>query len=849
MNTGGSLAMTRVVLCAGALMLAGAFSDTNLALAQVACPLPAGMAPLAPPRVTAQQVEDGSASLMEFALAARDRYISAGQELRSLEEAAYLQCRVREEGSPWRSGSTYLVFLTPDGRVFEHAKSMALAGRKLAPAIYGAILQALGIDPASLAGPAAFQAALAAAAAGRGGAFNMPNIPGASGYAAVLATNPQVPILLAGFEIDEPHLAVEEIDYGDPAVTAADVVDRETLKAFVTESIKYFFSLMETNDPAAISKARVAMRDPNGPWRHGSVYLYLLERTSNLIFFHGAFPDRFEYRPLVPTVRDAVTGEFILPQIIEAAESSPEGGFVRYFFDDPTDATDNADIPKVGYARQFDATIGRPDGTEFTLDFIVGSGFYLSSPEVTAVRQNNVIEHVLPQIMRTMTASTVDAISGRIQQAHSGEPPAAAVSLGGASSFTDALLAHGRALGTGTLDLNGLLAGSSFTLPLNQNGSGGSGPIRDLTLWGSGDYRSISDANPQSVAYDGEVVSASLGVDTRLGENLLGGLSVALARGAVDYTDPETVTGELTTSLSSINPYVGWQSAGGGTSVWAAAGYGWGEVEVEESTGAQASDLTQQMVAAGVSRSLASSDQLIGGGTTSLRVKGETAFTQADIEGGGTLRGTTLDASRHRLMLEAMHVRRLASEATLTPSVEIGLRYDGGDGETGAGVEVGAGLGYSVGGLAVRVNARTLLEHDGADGYDEWGLSGLVIYQPRSDGQGLSMTLGSTWGVAHSGVQAMWSRHDARALARSKTAPHAAQRFQSELRYGVGGPMGRALWLPYVGADSGDGHRAVRLGVRLTAAGSLEAGVEIGRRESLYGWVDHAIELRGNMRL
>ena len=111
------------------------------------------------------------------------------------------------------------------------------------------------------------------------------------------------------------------------------------------------------------------------------------------------------------------------------------------------------------------------------------------------------------------------------------------------------------------------------------------------------------------------------------------------------------------------------------------------------------------------------------------------------------------------------------------------------------------------------------------------------------------MTLGSTWGVAHSGVQAMWSRHDARALARSKTAPHAAQRFQSELRYGVGGPMGRALWLPYVGADTGDGHRAVRLGVRLTAKGSIEAGVEIGRRESLYGWVDHAIELRGNMRL
>ena len=211
-----------------------------------------------------------------------------------------------------------------------------------------------------------------------------------------------------------------------------------------------------------------------------------------------------------------MTGEFILPQVLEAARSGPEGGFVRYFFDDPTDATDNADIPKVGYAREFTRTVQRRDGSVTTINYIIGSGFYLSDPNVTAIRQNNVIEHVLPQIMRTMTASTVDAISGRIQQAHSEEPPAAAVSLGGASSFTDALLVHGRALGSGTLNLSGLLAGSSFTLPLNQNDSGGSGQMGNLTLWGSGDYRSIGDSNPQSIAYDGEVVSANLGVDTRL---------------------------------------------------------------------------------------------------------------------------------------------------------------------------------------------------------------------------------------------------------------------------------------------------------------------------------------------
>ena len=174
----------------------------------------------------------------------------------------------------------------------------------------------------------------------------------------------------------------EAIDYGNPAITAKDVVDRETLKAFVTAAGEWFIPIVETaTDPAAISKVRIAARDPNGPWRHGPVYLYVLDLTSNIILFHGAFPDRFEWRPLVATVRDAVTGWLILPQVIEAAQSSPEGGFVEYYFDDPTDDTDSADIPKVGYAREFTATIGRPDGTSFTLNVIIGSGFYGSAPD------------------------------------------------------------------------------------------------------------------------------------------------------------------------------------------------------------------------------------------------------------------------------------------------------------------------------------------------------------------------------------------------------------------------------------------------------------------------------------
>ena len=835
-------------LIAGLLLLAGVFSVTRPAQAQEACPLPAGVTPPADPRVTAQQVENGSANLMDFVLAARDQLSSLSRGLVSVAQASYTACAIRQEGGPWRSGSTYIVQLTPDGRVLIHAQDMSLSGRLLNPLIYGAILQAMGINPADLTSPAAARAAFAAAIAGNGGAFNVPNIPGASGYASVYwSVNFNAPILvIAGFELNSSHLIEEQIDYGNPAITARDVVDRETLKAFVEEAWEYFVTSYRTGGVAVLSKVRVALRDPNGPWRHGSVYLYILDRTSNVILLHGGFPDRFELRPLTVTVRDVVTGELVLPQVLEAAASSPEGGYLRYFFDDPSDDSDRADLPKVGYAREFAGEFQGPGGNTIRTRYVVGSGFYLSDPQVTAARHNNVVKSVLPQVMRAMTAGTVDAVSGRIEQATSGGAATArAFSFGGASTLSDILLANGQALGNGTFDPGRLLAGSSFILPLSAAGGAGSGPLESLTLWGSADYRNISGGNLQTVDYDGDVVSANIGVDTRLGANLLAGMSVAWARGMVDYMDPETVTGELTSTLTSINPYVGWRSDGG-TSLWATAGHGWGEVEVQESTGKQQSDLTQQMVAAGASMSLMSSDQFLEGGTTSLMLKGETAFTRADLDDSGTFASMKLYTSRQRVMFEGIHVQQLASGATFTPSLEFGMRYDGGDGETGRSLELGGGMRYTnpATGLTMEGRARVLLEHEGD--YDEWGVSGLVALDPGVSGLGLALSVQPSWGYTASGVQQMWKTGETWGAA---PLGRGAGRVDTRIAYGIGTTWGGAgVLTPYTDLSlSGAGDRYLSLGGRFDLGTWARMSLEGVHRRPAFGETDQGVMLRSDL--
>ena len=383
---------TCLSLVVGLLLLAGICSGAPPALAQVDCPLPAGVTPPEDPPVTAQQVEDDENLLMAFALAARDRSKSRGADVLTPQQLAYSGCRLRQEGGPWRAGSTYIVTLTPDGRVYLHAKEMSLSAGKLQSRIYAQILRALGTPPAVLLGlsssdPAAKTRAqtmlLAHLESEPHGPFNLTG--GGSGYAAAYeSVNTGRPlVLLAGFDLNASHLAEEDIEYGDPAITASEVVDRYTLKRFVTEALRFIAGTVRgagstAESRVAFQKARLALRDPDGPWRHGPVYVTMQDPDTDLIVFHGAFPDRFELRR-GGISRDVITGELIYQQLLDAASSSPEGGFWLYHFDNPADDTDSVEVPKVGYARGFTRETTASDGTVSSTRLIIASGFYLSS--------------------------------------------------------------------------------------------------------------------------------------------------------------------------------------------------------------------------------------------------------------------------------------------------------------------------------------------------------------------------------------------------------------------------------------------------------------------------------------
>ena len=323
---------------------------------QEVCP-PAGLP--APPAnlVTAAQVEKGDATLKEFVLSYRQYEASLRKHSKSF---GYIGCILTHEG-PWNSGSTYLVTLTlPNGRVDMHGQEVVLSGGLLDPVIWEKIQGA-------------------ASSSSDGGPF-MAEAGTAASYAVGGALTPTggSAILVAGFDLQEAHLVQEPPNPNDvPEVTASDVVNRDTLKAFVDGALEHVTRpFMPGGDRyEGVLRLKRVFRDPNGPWRHKSVYLFVINETG-YVLFHGAFPEKYEFQTPTKTLKDAVTEELILPQIIEAALRSEESGdFVEYHFDDPDDDSDSAEIPKTTYA---DALIGPapPGAVVATVTLIVGAGFY-----------------------------------------------------------------------------------------------------------------------------------------------------------------------------------------------------------------------------------------------------------------------------------------------------------------------------------------------------------------------------------------------------------------------------------------------------------------------------------------
>ena len=396
------------------------------------------------------------------------------------------------------------------------------------------------------------------------------------------------------------------------------------------------------------------------------------------------------------------------------------------------------------------------------------------------------------------------------------------------------------------------LPGSWFHLPFD---GGRSGP--GYAAWGrvtTGGFDAEEVAGSGRLRLDGEVTTGILGADAAW-ERWLAGVAVSLSEGEGAFDDAGAGSGAVESTMTSVSPYVRLQLSER-VRAWGLLGFGDGEMTIREAANESRAevvtrtDIGMRLGAVGARGALL---QGVESGGLDLAVKADAVLVEMGSEKAANTVATTAQTSRVRLIVEGNRVFELGEGSALMPGLEFGLRHDGGDAETGTGIEVGASLRYvdAALGLSVEARARTLLAHQ-AQRYEEWGASGAIRLDPGASGRGLSLSIAPTLGAASGGVERLWSMHHARGL-----VPHeevdAARRLETEVGYGLALGGHRYTGTPYAGLGLAETGRAWRLGFRFgsvrPAAFDLELDLEgMLREEADYDGAEHGLMLRGRVR-
>ncbi len=370
-----------------------------------------------------------------------------------------------------------------------------------------------------------------------------------------------------------------------------------------------------------------------------------------------------------------------------------------------------------------------------------------------------------------------------------------------------------------------------------------------MTGWGRVVSGGSSGSLGDGLSFASETATGLLGMDWRRGGLLFG---VALSRSAETGSASFAPSGshyDMEGELSMVAPYLRVQ-AGERLSFWSTVGSGSGSMSLSWDGASQSADIAMQLAAAGGRAELLRPEA---GGGFALALKGDAFFVRTEsarvsTPGVGNLAAATGDASRVRAVLEGSRAFALARGGSLSPSLSLGLRHDGGDAETGAGVEIGTGLAWSEPsrGLTSDLRLYGLAAHE-AGGRDEWGASGSLRVAPDPSGRGLSLSLAPSWGAQGESGR-LWGAAPGALSSGTGGGALPGARLDTELGYGLAVSEG-VTGTPYAGLGLG-GSRDYRLGWRLglDRLPSFSLGVEATRREAANDNAEHGVMLSGALR-
>ena len=281
------------------------------------------------------------------------------EAIKDVNEGAKLRGdRLRAEGD-WKSGSMFLIIFLRSGEPFIHGGDRTAESKNL-------------LDVEDERGTKVVQELFAAA--DRGGGFVEYHDDGPKTAYAVEYTSGITGrkfVLVGGYSQDVSHVEIQVADLPKPAVTASEVVDRETLITFVEEAARVYREAVMSEGYSALTGIRNAFRQEGGDWKSGAIYLYVVS-GGGVTLFHGSEPFR-EGKTTDMTRTDSKGVRFA--ELLIGRARREGRSFLRYHYDNPAiEGDEETGSPKFGYAVSF--TVANSEQRA-----VIGSGIYVDFDE------------------------------------------------------------------------------------------------------------------------------------------------------------------------------------------------------------------------------------------------------------------------------------------------------------------------------------------------------------------------------------------------------------------------------------------------------------------------------------
>ena len=444
---------------------------------------------------------------------------------------------------------------------------------------------------------------------------------------------------------------------------------------------------------------------------------------------------------------------------------------------------------------------------------------------------------IAPKVAQAITWGIVESVAGRVdtvgaRAAEMERLEAAGVRRFGLPKLTSRLISDG----IGPMPL--LVADDGET-------NGVQGRLWGFGFAGGADYRSLGRGADTDLdgpaAWNGYVANAHLSFDVRPIREMMTGVVATGSQGDFIYADGDV---PLDHRMIAVSPYVSWILQPG-LWWWATATYGVGEMTIDRAQGAaeaeHAGDSSLLSGAVGWNITMIDGPGFGQGSQLALAIRGEGSLNELKVEGKrGAMPNLTMNTWRGRVVLQGTYDNPVGPGASLVPALEVGMRYDGGQAYSGAGVELGGSVRYDDIPLGVTVEARGRALVALEDSSTEWGVGGLVRVASDQDGHGPFLNVSPSYGDM--GGSIAWNS--------APTLAAGGGRLNAEWGYGglrVDGVPG--VLTPYGALSLANGGSSYRWGGRLAVTDDLNVNLEAQHSGDGGGSAEHRAVLSAKLRL